>query len=218
MDAQEHSIALPRKQMIDYESLLHDARWQGASTVSHLCQHLPVKWRELYVAAVSHPTNIVRFSRRSFEYMIDLYSELEAIGEIPYDQTVEDRVVAVFGISAQPGQARGTRFGCWLMDTGELGSANRDKGHFIAHCIGGGLDVNVFSQDRHLNRGWSSQGKTYRQMERYCQEHPETFCFARPVYSDCSSVPRWLEFGLLREDATLWVEVFDNVPMLADRL
>jgi hypothetical protein len=29
-------------------------------------------------------------------------------------------------------------------------------------------------------------------------------------HADGSSVPRWLEFGLLKKDETLWVEVFDN--------
>jgi hypothetical protein len=100
----------------------------------------------------------------------------------------------------------------WLGETGEILGATRDKGHFIAHCMGGGLEVNVFSQDRKLNRGWSPQGKIYRQMEKYCQEHSGTFCFSRPIYADTSSVPRWLEFGVLKEDATLWVEVFDNLP------
>jgi hypothetical protein len=32
-----------------------------------------------------------------------------------------------------------------------------------------------------------------------------------PITANCaSSVPRWLEFGLLKADQTLWVEVFDN--------
>ena len=79
-----------------------------------------------------------------------------------------------------------------------------------SHCIGGGLDVNLFSQERRLNRGWSPQGKTYRQMETYCYEQPGTFCFSRPIYVDGSSVPRWLEFGLLKTDQTLWVETFEN--------
>jgi len=81
----------------------------------------------------------------------------------------------------------------------------------MAHSIGGGLDVNLFSQERQLNRGWSQQGKIYRQMEKYCYEQEGTFCFSRPVYADGSNVPRWLvEFGVLKTDATLWVEVFEN--------
>lgn len=208
------SRALPRSHALDYESIVHDARVESAThVVSYLRRHLPFKWRDLYVAALSRPTNIVRFECLTFEYLFDIYSELEVTGEVPYDQTVEDRVVAVLGTSANPDEPRNaTRMRGWLGETGELVGATRDKGHFIAHCIGGGLDVNVFSQDRKLNRGWSPEGKVYRQMERYCQEHPGTFCFSRPVYADCSSVPRWLEFGILKEDETLWVEAFDNTP------
>jgi hypothetical protein len=210
----ESSVTLPDQQAIDYEALLHEARQESAtSLVVHLRQHLPFKWRDLYIAAALRSTNIARFEYRTFEYIFDLYSELEAIGEVAYDQTVEDRVVAVLGTSARADESRDrTRMPGWLGETGEILGATRDKGHFIAHCMGGGLEVNVFSQDRKLNRGWSPQGKIYRQMERYCQEHPGTFCFSRPIYADNSSVPRWLEFGVLREDSALWVEVFDNVP------
>ena len=207
-------VSVPPQYVVDYAALLDEARLEHAPSLeAYLRRHLPFKWRDLYVARVGRPTNIVRFPSRTFEYIFDVYSDLEAAGEVPYDQTVEDRVVAVCGVSVRPSQLRdGGRMRGWLGETAELVGATRDKGHFIAHCIGGGLDVNVFSQDRQLNRGWSSQGKTYRQMERYCQERPGTFCFSRPIYSDNSSVPRWLEFGLLKEDETLWVETFDNVP------
>jgi len=210
---QQNSVILPARYAIDYEFLLCEARLEGTSQLAGCLQRLcRAQWRDSYVAAVERPTNLVQFRARTFEYVFDLYSGLEATGEIPYDQTVEDRVVAVLGTSATPEEPRtGTRMRGWLGETGEIVGAVRDKGHFIAHCIGGGQNANVFSQDRKLNRGWSAQGKTYRQMERYCQEHPGTFCFARPVYSDNSSVPRWLEFGVLKKDETLWIETFDNV-------
>ena len=70
--------------------------------------------------------------------------------------------------------------------------------------------MNIFSQARDLNRGISEQGKVYRLMERYCYENAGTFCFSRPVYDDASSIPRWVEFGLLRDHGSLWVEVFEN--------
>jgi hypothetical protein len=98
----------------------------------------------------------------------------------------------------------------WLERPEELDGSDRDKGHFIAHAVGGGLDLNVFSQRRDLNRGLSEQGKIYRQMEKYCHDNPGTFCFSRPIYADATSIPRWLEFGLIKTDGHLWVEVFDN--------
>ena len=106
------------------------------------------------------------------------------------------------------GVARCRRIGWSILKS--VDSSGRDKGHFIAHAIGGGLDMNVFSQARDLNRGISEQGKVYRLMERYCYENAGTFCFSRPVYDDATSIPRWVEFGLLRDDGSLWVEVFEN--------
>ena len=106
METQQNSFTLPAEYVVDYEALLHDAGLEGTTVVLYLLQHLPFKWRDLYVAAASRPTNIVRFSCRSFEHIFDLYSELELMGEVPYDQTVEDRVVAVFGTSARPDEPR----------------------------------------------------------------------------------------------------------------
>jgi hypothetical protein len=206
------SCLLPSHYVVDYESLLAAARVEcSANLALFLRKHLPCQWRDLYVAAVAHTTNIVRFRFRTFEYICDLYSELEVRGEVPYDQTIQDRVVAVLGTSARAEEGRDIgRIREWARPTDELLGTERDRGHFMAHCIGGGLDVNVFSQQRPLNRGWPSQGKIYRQMETYCYEQPGTFCFSRPIYADGSSVPRWLEFGLLKADQTLWIEVFDN--------
>ncbi|MGO8796908.1 MAG: hypothetical protein ACLQLC_18970 [Candidatus Sulfotelmatobacter sp.] len=197
---------------IDYEALFSEAQAENpADLVSFFRNRLPLIWRDLYIAAAGHQTNLVRFPFRSFQYICDLYSDLEAMGEVPYDQTIEDRVVGVFGTSSSAPETRGSgRIRGWGEPPEELVGSERDKGHFMAHCIGGGLDVNVFSQDRRLNRGWSSQGKLYRQMENYCYRQPGTFCFSRPIYADGSCVPRWLEFGLLKTDQTLWVEVFEN--------
>jgi hypothetical protein len=65
----------------------------------------------------------------------------------------------------------------------ELQGTQRDDGHFMARSIGGGLNVNLFSQDRLLNRGWSSQGNIYRRMEKYCRDQQGTLCFSRPFMS-----------------------------------
>lgn len=201
---------LPPDLAIDYDALWLESRGESASgMISHFRSRLLASWRERYVATTGHQTNLVRFPFRSFEYICDIYSDLEALGEVPYDQTIEDRVVGVLGTSSSALEKRGSSRG-WGEPPEEFVGTERDKGHFMAHCIGGGLHMNFFSQDRGLNRGWSSQGKLYRQMETYCYRQPGTFCFSRPIYADGSSVPRWLEFGLLKTDQTLWVEVFEN--------
>src|SRR5258708_33542122 len=74
-----------------------------------------------------------------------------------------------------------------------------DKGHFIAHSIGGavdGLETNVSVQLRHLNRGWSAAGKQFRDMEQYCVLNRGTFCFW-PLYVDETARPAFVEFGVL---------------------
>ncbi|HEU5403302.1 MAG TPA: hypothetical protein VFU86_18245 [Terriglobales bacterium] len=197
---------------INYSGLCRSA---GAETVDALVaflrQHLPLKWTELYSAMASHPVNVVKVNRGTYQYLYDFHSGLEALGEVSFDQRIRDRVIGVLGTSAPTrGPRRGSlQNGCLDLPE-ELPSSPRDKGHFIAHSIGGGLDINVFFQDRDLNRGVSHAGKLYREMERYCHSNPGTFCFSRPVYAGTTSVPQWLEFGLIKKDGTLWVETFEN--------
>jgi hypothetical protein len=200
---------LPSKFVIDYIALLSSESGECGTLAVLLSERLPSFWRDAYLRTIRHEPNLVRFRQRSFEYLCDLYSQLEITGSVPYDQTVADRVIGVFGTSSSAEQKRNTRR-VRIELSEELEGSARDDGHFMARSIGGGIDVNLFSQDRLLNRGWSSQGKLYRRMEKYCREQEGTFCFSRPIYTDGSNVPRWLEFGGLKSDETLWVEVFDN--------
>ena len=206
------TVSLPSRYRIDYRRL----RWAASAgsvwdLIAHLRSRFPAQWQRVYAATASDAPNIAQVEYGTFDYICDSYSSTEALGEVAFDQRVRDRVVGVLGISLpMRGRRRGSMPKGWVEHPEEIDSSGRDKGHFIAHAIGGGLDMNVFSQARDLNRGISEQGKVYRLMERYCYENPGTFCFSRPVYEDATSVPRWLEFGLLREDGSLWVEVFEN--------
>ena len=203
---------IPSKYGIDYAAALAVAPVDSvANLVLFLRETLPPLWRDAYLDATSHRTNLVRLRLGTFEYICDIYSDLEAKGEVAYDQTVQDRVVVAFGISGADALPNARRSPRWIDPNEQLAVTERDHGHLIARCIGGrGFPVNVFSQARMLNRGQSTQGKIYRQMETYCSQRPGTFCFSRPIYDDNSCVPQWLEFGLMKEDQTLWVEVFEN--------
>jgi hypothetical protein len=85
-----------------------------------------------------------------------------------------------------------------------------DKGHFLGHASGGELDINLFPQRRELNRGWSQEGKEFRNMERYVANHPGTFFYHRPIYNDETWVPQFLEYGVLEDDARWRVKTFAN--------
>lgn len=197
---------------IDYKRLISEAPSSDIeSVIMFLLEELPYEWRDKYLEMTPHVTNICRYYFNDFEYTYDDYSQLEATGVVPHSPTIESRVVGVLGRSSPASEPRdASRLKGWVGSTEKYLGKNTDKGHFIAHTIGGGLEVNIFAQRRDINRGWSQRGKVYRSMEKYCFLHPRTFCFSRPIYSDCSSRPCMIEFGVLMDSGTLWVESFEN--------
>jgi hypothetical protein len=84
-----------------------------------------------------------------------------------------------------------------------------DRGHLIPHLSGGEFGPNIFRQRRDLNRGWSSQGKRFRALEREAATTPGTFYFGRLMYEDGTAYPTEIETGLLRGE-TLHVDRFRN--------
>lgn len=202
------------KGAVDYQEILQQALQHSGDLIDFLRQELPYVWRDAYVAMTTHPLNIVRWTYGSFEYIFDDYASLEVTGAVPSSANIEARLVAVFGCSNPSSLPRDDyRLKGWIGATGKVFGNKWDKGHYIAHTIGGaidGLEANVFVQRRDLNRGWSAEGKRYREMETYCSRNPGTFCFSRPLYIDQSSQPAFIEFGVLKNGRELCVELFDN--------
>lgn len=202
-------------QLVDYSRLLAQAT--DLQVVKELLlEELPYLWRDAYLSMTPRLTRIDRIRLGTFEYFYDDLATLEALGEVPYSPTAEARLMGVMGFSSPDPRARGRedrRLRGFIGPTQKEFGDEWDKGHFIAHEIGGsvtGIEVNVFIQLRALNRGWSDEGKIYRKMERYCRLNPGTFCFSRPIYDDETSKPSFVEFGVLRGANDLWVQIFDN--------
>jgi hypothetical protein len=130
-----------------------------------------------------------------------------------FDLTLE-RVVVAWGVSVTPSGARDSGRMAGFPDPnrgwGKQRAGAADRGHFLAHSAGGGMDINLFPQGRGLNRGWSPRGRVYRRMERYAAEHPGTFVFHQPEYTGESWIPSALVYGVLREDGDWWTERFEN--------
>lgn len=204
----------PAKGVVDYRAVLDGAISTPGVVIDILLEELPYLWRDAYIEMTSHPTDIVRWRRGTFEYIYDDYTSLEAVGTVPYDPHAEARLVAALGRSEPRRTERDDyRLKGWVGATEKMFGPGWDKGHFIAHSIGGavdGLEANVFVQRRDFNRGWSKAGKQFREMERSCVLNPGTFCFSRPLYTDQTARPAFLEFGVLGSDGVLWVECFDN--------
>lgn len=205
----------PTVASLDYEEVLARAPDGSYETaVAFLCEELPILWQRAYRSFSQRPTELVSITRGDFEFLFDDYTSLEARGVVAYDPREEGRVVAVYGCSVPSGRRRDDhRLRGWVGATERIFGKRWDKGHFIAHSIGGsvmGSELNVFVQRRAMNRGWSKEGKRFRAMETYCASNPGTFCFARPIYADGTAQPAFLEFGVLRRSRDLWVESFDN--------
>jgi len=181
---------------------------------SLLMEELPHVWCDEYWKMSDRQTNIMRVQHNNFSFIYDAYTWLESAGTVPYDPYKESRLVAVLGLTDPSKKVRDDyRLKGWVGPTEEIYGSRWDKGHFIANSIGGAVDrleINVFVQRRDLNRGWSAEGRRYREMEKYCVLNPGTFCFSRPIYTDETSRPAFLEYGLLKATGELWVELFDN--------
>jgi hypothetical protein len=184
---------------VDYERGLLDLREESyGRIVAVILDEMPHAWHARYKLMCTGPTNVLRLSAGGYEYLFDYTTELGV------DR--EDRLVVAFGRSRRAGSSRDAS-----RIRGFPGSDDRgDRGHFLAHAAGGGLDINLFHQEPRLNRGWSPEGKEYRRMEEYIAKHDGTLCFSRPIYEDDTARPAELEFGVLRPDLRFWVGVFAN--------
>ncbi|MBP6783950.1 MAG: hypothetical protein KA152_09200 [Verrucomicrobiales bacterium] len=128
----------------------------------------------------------------------------------------ESRVIGAIGISApaitKRPDSRGFQMSNMYGRTEDVFGKSYDKGHHVCHGAGGGADWNLFPQLRSLNRGWSDEGKLYRQMEAYVAANPGTMFFSRPIHLDGSLCPSLLEYGVLMPDRKVWWATFSNVP------
>jgi hypothetical protein len=177
---------------IDYAAgLQRIAHESYADIVAILRDELPDAWHARYQRMCARATNVLAMTVHGFDYLFDYTSELVASGALPPDADAEDRLVVAFGVSQPAGEKRGAS-----RIRGFPGSnARGDRGHFAAHASGGGTDINLFHQAARLNRGWSAEGKVYRELERYCAQHAGTFFFSRPIYTDATARPAFIEFG-----------------------
>jgi hypothetical protein len=190
------------------------------SIIAYLDAVLPVMWQEDYLAMPSSSPNILVVTSGDEKrigafcrYMFDHTSDPSIRESDPTDRGryAEDRVVAAWGTSRhEPARTRdAARMKGFLKGVWSERFEGSDRGHFFAHTMGGGLDINLFPQAKRLNRGG-----LWRKMESYCALNPGTFCFVHPVYSDESWRPRQLEYGIFkirsRDPIEFWGHLFEN--------
>lgn len=165
------------------------------------------RWTAEYVAATPWVPEIVEIEVGTFVYLFDTAptsSGTEGSGD--------DRVVVVWGRSSAPATRRDRgRLAGFIPVPDSWSGRGRDRGHLVAHALGGGLDLNLFPQDSALNRGRSEEGRRWRALEREAAASPGTPLFVRPIYADATWSPTEFDYGLVRGGG-LHVERFQNRP------
>ena len=208
---------LPTESRIDYAPYAAELELNGLPTVdSDFLYRLSSAWIAAYHRQCGRPINPTEMWSNDFAFLVDLEGADHGDGRGPQPPGVYMRTFAAYGLSkpsAIPRQKDDARLRGWMGKTDQVAGAERDKGHFIAHSIGGkvaGGETNVFLQRRDLNRGWSEAGRVFRRMEVDAQQHPGSLFFHRAIYLEESTTPSFLEVGLCLPGQSLRVAIFDN--------
>jgi hypothetical protein len=161
-------------------------------------------WLRAYRQATPWRAHVLEISQAALTYLFDAAPTMDGL------DAGNDRVVAVWGHSkrADGPRDRGRQSG-FIPNPPTWSHAGRDRGHFVAHAAGGGMDMNFFPQAAGLNRGRTPQGRRWKAMERHAIDHPGTALFVRPAYVDATWIPATIDFGLLM-DGRLRFERFIN--------
>jgi hypothetical protein len=205
-----------------------DRNAQDAGFFAFLHQQLPGLCCDAYAGMSGSGDQIVQLTDHGYEFLFDLGAE---------------RVVAAFGTTQyNPGARDSARMSGFLgqvtnkaelqrmalqgedgrLDKAKLTWRDRffqtyrhryDRGHFISHRQGGGLDINLFPQRADINQGLTPLGAEYRALETACVAKPgvdPVFCCARPIYDDGSWVPAELEYAVIYSPQRMVVRRFPN--------
>jgi hypothetical protein len=146
-------------------------------------------------------SSLLQFVQSGATYLFDLASAMGA--------EQEDRTVAAWTITPATVGQRDVSYQRGFPLPPDPDGTLADRGHLIPHLSGGEFGPNIFRQRRDLNRGWSSQGKRFRALEREAATTPGTFYFGHLLYEDGTAYPTEIETGLLRGE-TLHVDRFRN--------
>jgi hypothetical protein len=145
--------------------------------------------------------SLLQFVQSGATYLFDLASAVGA--------EQEDRTLAAWTITPATVGHRDVSYQRGFPLPPDPDGTPVDRGHLIPHLSGGEFGPNIFRQRRDLNRGWSSQGKRFRALEREAATTPGTFYFGHLLYEDGTAYPAEIETGLLRGQ-TLHVDRFRN--------
>jgi hypothetical protein len=179
---------------VDYSSPKLATGLTGAGWDVVVRELLVERWTAEYDALTPWAPEIVEIELGTFVYLFDAAPTLS---DAPSGG--DDRVVVVWGRSSAPTTRRDrSRLAGFIPVPGSWSGRGRDRGHLVAHALGGGLDVNLVPQSSALNRGRSEEGRRWRALEREAAASPGMPVFVRPIYTDATWSPTEFEYGLVR--------------------
>ncbi len=159
-------------------------------------------WIDAYDAATPRATQVLDIPQATMTYLFDMAPSMSNVGD--------DRVVAVWGRSIAATAPRDkTRQAGFIPVPEKWSKAGYDRGHFVSHAAGGGLDMNLFPQAKGLNRGVGERGRAWRALERQTVTQPGTPLLVRPTYNGDGWVPETIDYCVV-VDGELRVGRFDN--------
>ena len=217
LDAEQTDVVLPIESQIDYAPYAAELELLGLPEPrSDFWHRLTSAWIAAYRKQTGRPINPTEMWSNGFGFLVDLEGADHGDGRGPQPPGVYIRTFAAYGLTKPRKTTRDKedqRLRGWMGKTEQVRGAERDKGHFIAHSIGGAVvagETNVFLQRRDLNRGWSSAGKVFRRMEADAHQHAGSLFFHRAIYIQESTTPDFLELGLCVPSQALHVATFSN--------
>jgi len=181
-----------------------------------LFDDLPRMWCDAYRGMPNNDVEIVEVTDQGYQFLFDLGAErvVAAFGRTRYNPAPRDKermgdflgkttsrralnVIAARAPSPNLVAARQSMAQLsWRDRFFQMYGHRFDRGHFMSHRQGGGLDINLFPQRADINQGRGPLGAAYRKMEETCVATP-VFSFSRPIYDDESWVPAELEYGIV---------------------
>ena len=165
-------------------------------------------WCEQYEATTPWHADVTEIPLGNLTYLFDLAPSQGVVGA----EDADDRVIGVWGRpTVQQAPRDRSRQRGFLPEPAKWSRAGYDRGHFVAHALGGGMDLNFFPQASDLNQGRSERGREWRRLERLAASHPDAFLFVRPIYASDSWMPRAIDFGVIIQ-GKLAFQSFDNRP------
>jgi hypothetical protein len=168
--------------------------------LEELGERLADTWAAAYRARIPHCA-LLEFDSDGARFLFDLASDVGA--------AQADRTLAAWGRSRRAPRPRDVAYQRGYPSPRGRAARPLDKGHMVAHAAGGTFGPNMFPQNRDLNRGWSTEGRRYRALEREIASRPGTFFFCCLLYADDSDFPAAIDLGVLRPDG-LHAERFRN--------